>query len=74
MTTYGVPYACIIVVKRKKKSPILLDEIHPHWQRLSVHGKEVDEHFSMMEEWNAIQECLKRAPYKMKLHIKETMR
>jgi len=50
-----------------------LDEIHPHWQRLSVHGEETDEHFSMTEEWNAIQEHLKRAPYKMKFHIKEVL-
>jgi len=53
--------------------PILLDEIHPHWKRLSVHVKEVDEQFSMTEEWNTMQERLKRAPYKMKLHIKEAL-
>jgi len=41
-------------MKRKKKSHILLDEVHPHWQRLSLNGEEVDEHFSMMEKWNAI--------------------
>ena len=52
---------------------ILLDEIHPHWQRLSVIREEVDAHFSVTEEWNAIQERLKRAPYKMKLHIKEKL-
>ncbi|KEH34517.1 hypothetical protein MTR_3g467680 [Medicago truncatula] len=74
MTRYGLPCACIIAEKRKKKLPILLDEIHPHWQRISVHGKEVDEHFSVMEEWNTIQERLMRAPYKMKLHIKEKLR
>jgi hypothetical protein len=28
----------------------------------------------MTEGWNDIQECLKRAPYKMKLHIKKAMR
>jgi len=51
-----------------------LDEIHPHWRRLSVIGEEVDANFSVMEEWNAIQERLKRAPYKMKLFIKEKLR
>jgi len=38
MTTYKLICACIIAEKRKKKLSILLDEIHPHWQRLSVHG------------------------------------
>ena len=55
MTTYGLPCACIIAKKRKTKLPIILDEIHPHWQRLSVIGEEVDAHFSVTEEWNAIQ-------------------
>jgi hypothetical protein len=26
-----------------------------------------------MDEWNDIQECFKKVPYKMKLHIKEMM-
>jgi len=30
MTMYRLPCTCIIAMKRKKKSPILLDEIHPH--------------------------------------------
>ena len=47
MTTFGLPCACIVTEKRKKKLPILLDEIHPHWQRLSVIGQEVDAHFSL---------------------------
>jgi len=51
-----------------------LDEIHPHWRRLSVIGEEVDVNFSVMEEWNSIQERLKRSPYKMKLFIKEKLR
>jgi hypothetical protein len=49
-TSYRLPCACIISMKRKKKISILLDEVDPHWQRLSVHGEEVDEHFSIMEE------------------------
>jgi hypothetical protein len=49
-TSYALPCACIIAMKRKKKFPILLDEVHPHWQRLSVHGEEVDEHFSVTED------------------------
>jgi len=74
MTTFGLPYACILAEKRKKKLPILLDEIRPHWRRLCVIGEEVDANFSIMEEWNAIQECVKRAPYKMKLFIKYKLR
>ena len=72
-TSYELPCACIIAMKRKEKLPILLDEVHPHWQRLSVHGEEVDEHFYVTEEWNVIQERLKRSPYKMKLYIKEEL-
>ena len=45
MATFGFPCACILAEKRKKKFPILLDEIHPHWRRLSVIGQEVDAHF-----------------------------
>jgi len=54
--------------------PILLDEIHPHWRRLGVIGQEVDAHFSVMEEWNAIQERIKRSPYNMKVFIKQKLR
>jgi hypothetical protein len=50
-----------------------LDKIRPHWQRLSVIGEEGHSRTSQ-EEWNAIQERLKRAPYQMKLYIKENLR
>jgi hypothetical protein len=53
-TSYRLPCVCIIAEKRKKKLSILLDEVHPHWQRLGVHGEEVDAYFSITEEWNAI--------------------
>jgi len=33
MTPFELPCACILADKRKKKLPILLDEIHPHWRR-----------------------------------------
>jgi len=68
-TTYGLPCACIIAMKRKEKFPIRLDDLYPHWQRLTVCGEEVYD-LSVMEEWNGIQEHLKKAPSKMKLHIK----
>jgi len=53
--------------------PLVLDDIYPHWKRLSVQGEEVDDDFSVVEEWNGIQELLKKCPYKMKLYIKEMM-
>ena len=71
-TSLLLPCASIIVDKRKKKLHILLDEVNPNWQRLSVHREEVDAHFSVMEEWNIIQEHLKRAPYRMKLNVEST--
>ena len=74
MATFGLPCACILAEKRKKKLPILLDEIHPHWRRLSVIREEVDANFSVTEEWDAIQERIKRSPYKMKLFIKYKLR
>jgi len=74
MVTYGLPCACILAEKRKKKLPILLDEIHPHWRRLGVIGQEVDAHFSITEEWDTIQERIKRSPYNMKLFIKQKLR
>jgi len=73
-TSYGLPCACIIATKSKGKFPIRLDDINPHWQRLSVCGEEDDYDLSIMDKWNDIQERLKKAPYKVKLHIKEAMR
>jgi len=61
-------------MKRKEKLPIRLDDIDPHWQRLSACGEEDDYDFSIMEKWNGIQERLKKTSYKMKLHIKEAIR
>ena len=58
-------------MKRKEKLPIRLDDIDPHWQRLSACGEEDDYDFSIMEKWNGIQERLKKVPKKMKLHFKE---
>jgi len=36
--------------------------------------EEGEDGFSVMDEWNGIQEHLKKFCYKMKLHIKEVMR
>jgi len=51
-----------------------LDDIYPHWKRLSVQGEDIDDDFSMVEEWNGIQERLKTSPYNLKLYIKEMIR
>ena len=50
-----------------------MDDIYPHWKRLCVQREEIDDDFSVMEEWNDIQERLKTSPYNMKLYIKEMM-
>jgi hypothetical protein len=73
-TSYGLSCACIIAMKSKQKLPLVLHDIYPHWKRLSVQGQEIDDDFSVMEEWNDIQERLKTSPYNMKLYIKEMMR
>jgi len=49
-TLYGLPCVCIIVIKSKQKLPLILDDIYPHWKRLSVQGEEVDDDFFVMEE------------------------
>jgi len=72
-TSYRLHCACIITMKSKQKLPLVLDYIYPHWKRLSVQGEEVDDDFSVMDEWNDIQERLNKCPYKMKLYIKEMM-
>jgi len=73
-TSYGLPCAYIIAMKSKQKLSLVLDDIYPYWKRLSVQGEEVDDDFSVMEEWNGIQERLRKCPYKTKLYIKEMMR
>jgi len=72
-TSYELPCAYIIAMKSKQKLPFVLDDIYPHWKRLSVQGEEIYDDFSVMEEWNGIQERLKTSPYDMKLYIKEMM-
>jgi len=69
-TSYGLPCAGIIAMKSKQKLSLVLDDIYPHWKRLSVQGQEIDDDFSVMEDWNGIQERLKTSPYNMKLYIK----
>ena len=61
-TSYRLPCACIIAMKSKQNLPLVLDDIYPHWKRLSVQGEEIDDDFSVVEEWNDIQERLKTSP------------
>ena len=58
-TSYGSPCACIIAMKSNQKLPLVLDDIYPHWKRLSLQVEDIDDDFSVMEEWNGIQERLK---------------
>ena len=73
-TSYGQPRACEITTKIFEDKPILFDEIQLHWHRLRM-GEECNEHgFSVDDEWNGIQERLKKVPYQMNLEIKEVLR
>jgi len=37
-------------MKNNQKLPLVLDDIYPHWKRLSLQGEEIDDDFSVMEE------------------------
>lgn len=61
--SYELPCSCILTMKIKKKNlSILLDDIYPHWKRLQECEEDVDDEFSVMEEWNDFKECLKKSP------------
>jgi len=51
-----------------------LCEIDLRWQRLRIGEEENEDGFSVMDEWIGIQEHIKKAPYKMKLHTMEIIR
>jgi len=72
-TSYGIPCACFIATKIRDDKPILLDEIHHHWYRLSMGQESNEDDFSVEKEWNEIQERLKKVPYQMKLEMKEVL-
>lgn len=73
-TSYGLPCACEIATKLLEEKPILLDEIHHHWQRLRM-GEESNElGFSVDDELKGIVERLKKLPFQMKLEVKEALR
>jgi len=70
-TSYGLPCACFIAIKICDNKPILLDEIHRNWHRLCTGEESNGDGFSAEEEWNGVQERLKKVPYQMMLEIKE---
>ncbi|AES60908.2 hypothetical protein MTR_1g072330 [Medicago truncatula] len=74
VASYGLPCAFFIAVKIRDNKPILLDEIHRHWHRLCMAEENNEDGFSVDEEWNSVQERLKKVPYQMKLEIKEVLR
>jgi len=73
-TSYGLPCACFITTKIHDDNPILLDEIHRHWHRLCMSEESNEDGSSIEEEWNGVEERLKKVPYQMKLEIKEVLR
>jgi len=63
-----------IGTKILEDKPILLDDIHHHWHRLRMGEESNEDSFSVDDEWNGIQERLKKVSYQMKLEIKEVLR
>ncbi|XP_058742100.1 uncharacterized protein LOC131614545 [Vicia villosa] len=76
--THGLPCACVITKKARLGEPIRMDEVIPHWKRLSfdddgcVEGEKSN--ISITSELEAIQERFSKADDNMKLHIKEQLR
>jgi len=73
-TSYGLPCACFITTKIREDKPILLDEIHHHWNRLYMGQESNEDGFSVEDEWNGIQEHFKKVPFQMTLEMKEVLR
>jgi len=72
-TSYGLPCACFIATKIREDKPILLDEIHHHCHKLSMGQESNEDDFFVEEEWNGIQERLKKVPCQKKLEMKEVL-
>lgn len=70
-TSYGLLCECFIVTKICDDKPILLDEIQHHWHRLCMGQESNEDGLSVEDDWNGIQERLKKVPYQMKLEMKE---
>ncbi|XP_058776823.1 uncharacterized protein LOC131651173 [Vicia villosa] len=72
--TYGLPCACAIAKKVRLGEPITMNEITPHWKRLSFDDDgcvEEDLNISIISELEAIQERFSKVDDNMKLYIKE---
>ncbi|XP_058733979.1 uncharacterized protein LOC131605663 [Vicia villosa] len=76
--TYGLPCVCVIAKKARLGEPIRMEEVIPHWKRLSFHDDGCVEGekstISITSELEAIQERFSKADDNMKLHIKEKLR
>ncbi|XP_058764019.1 uncharacterized protein LOC131637452 [Vicia villosa] len=76
--TYSLPCACVIAKKMKLGEPIRMDEVIPHWKRLSFDDDGCMEggksNIFISTELEAIQEIFSKVGDNMKLHIKEQLR
>ncbi|XP_058783671.1 uncharacterized protein LOC131658391 [Vicia villosa] len=76
--TYGLLCACVIAKNMKLGEPIRMDEVIPHWKRLSfdddgcIEGERSN--ISISTELEAIQERFSKVDDNIKLHIKEQLR
>ncbi|XP_058746508.1 uncharacterized protein LOC131619430 [Vicia villosa] len=76
-STYGLPCACVIAKKVRLGEPIRMDELTPHWKRLSFDDDgciEEELNISITSELEAILERFSKADDNMKLYIKEQLR
>ncbi|XP_058787061.1 uncharacterized protein LOC131661483 [Vicia villosa] len=75
--TYGLPCACAIAEKVRLGQPITMNEIIPHWKKLTFDDDgcvEEDSNISIISELEAIQERFSKAGDNTKLYIKEQLR
>ncbi|XP_058753452.1 uncharacterized protein LOC131626634 [Vicia villosa] len=76
--TYGLPCACATAKKVRLGEPITMNEINPHWKRLSFDDDdgcvEEDSNISIIYELEAIQERFLKADDYTKLYMKEQLR
>ncbi|XP_058779086.1 uncharacterized protein LOC131653062 [Vicia villosa] len=75
---YGLPCDCVIAKKVKLGEPIRMDEVIPHWKRLSfdddgcIEGEKSN--ISITSELEAIKERFTKVSDNLKLHIEEQLR
>src|SRR4051812_9287140 len=74
---YGLSCACAISKKVRLGEPIIMNEITPHWKRLTFDDDgcvEEDSNISIISEFEVIQERFSKADDNTKLYIKEQLR